>query len=202
MFGFSIPAEEIIARGTPRMYWGARGIYTPSQRWVLDIPMDRAQFTPDPGNNFSMLGKWVRETGYPQLLEKLKSHYLPVDSGEVITIKQRDYTLMASPQRSYGYLYIGAWRYDPVKDGTLVAQYELGRVPEEKKWSGAFPVPTIGQKVKVTMNSMGTGTVLDYFWEHGFLGVRVILDKPPKWFREQNNSPVAMVFGTEILQVS
>jgi hypothetical protein len=76
-------------------------------------------------------------------------------------------------------------------------------------WSGNLPKrqaigepPTIGTRVNVPMNGLGTGTVSSYFTEHGFLGVIVKLDNPPDWHIKQNVGRKyqghALVFGAEI----
>lgn len=70
------------------------------------------------------------------------------------------------------------------------------------KWSGSYPIPQIGQPVKVNFNSLGTGVVESYFVEHGYLGVTVRLDKEPEWKIKQHkgtkHAGIAMVFGLEI----
>lgn len=69
-------------------------------------------------------------------------------------------------------------------------------------WSGAFPVPARGEKVFVNMNGFGSGTVHSYFLEHGWLGVRVVLDVDPEWHVKQSKGTKyegsALVFGAEL----
>lgn len=69
------------------------------------------------------------------------------------------------------------------------------------KWSGVVQPPTIGQRIKVTMNDLGHGKVIGYFTAAGYLGVRVILENPPAWYTKQNaikTDKAAYVFGREI----
>lgn len=70
------------------------------------------------------------------------------------------------------------------------------------KWSGDFPIPAIGQKVKINFNDLGTGVVDGYFQEGGYFGVRVKLDKEPAWKVKQHKGTqfagMAMIFGVEI----
>jgi hypothetical protein len=75
----------------------------------------------------------------------------------------------------------------------------------ELTWStradGGFPCPPrIGDKVGITFNGFGTGTVVAYFREAGFLGVEVKCDQRPEWHIKQNGDTHAhpMVFGAEI----
>ena len=85
----------------------------------------------------------------------------------------------------------------------VVALTEANR-PDKSllKWSGAFPIPTIGTQVKVTMNKLGPGVVTSYFYEHGYLGVCVKLSNQPEWHRKQSKGTKwedsALVFGQEI----
>lgn len=68
------------------------------------------------------------------------------------------------------------------------------------KWSGSGDPPAIGAKVHAYMNRLGNGTVVTYFAEYGWLGVKVKLDKPPAWFTKQNNNtnPAAHLFGVDL----
>ncbi|MHB8618426.1 MAG: hypothetical protein ACYDAG_02465 [Chloroflexota bacterium] len=70
------------------------------------------------------------------------------------------------------------------------------------KWSGAFPIPSLGQRIIVKLNALGHGTVRGYFHEHGYVGVAVELDRPPEWYIKQNGPQYqALVFGAEIKEV-
>lgn len=67
------------------------------------------------------------------------------------------------------------------------------------KWSGNGSPPWLGDKVNVTMNSLGKGTVKGFFVLHGYLGIGIELDSPPKWYVEQNDGNlIARVFGNEM----
>lgn len=66
------------------------------------------------------------------------------------------------------------------------------------KWSGKVPPPPIDTKVRVTFNKLGTGTVMGYFTEGGWLGLLVKFHKPPAWYtRQHNGNPLGHVFGVE-----
>lgn len=70
------------------------------------------------------------------------------------------------------------------------------------KWSGKF-LPTIGQRIVVTMNKLGHGTVTAFFTEAGFLGVEVFLDEDtrPAWHKKQSpGRPFCLVYGIEIAE--
>ena len=94
-------------------------------------------------------------------------------------------------------------------DLTELPQNIVARSEENKKdrtiikWSGAFPIPSIGDNVTISFNGLGTDQILSYFIEHGFLGVYVKLDNPPAWHRQQHSPGSkfrgkALVFGNEL----
>lgn len=84
------------------------------------------------------------------------------------------------------------------KEGKCV--YGLNEFPTDQKWSG-HEVPKIGDKVKINFNGLGSGVVVCYFWEHGYAGVEVKLDKQPDWHAKQNGKGHnSLVFGAEIIK--
>ena len=71
---------------------------------------------------------------------------------------------------------------------------------------GAFsgkPVK-IGDRVIVTMNRIGLGTVRAFFVESGFLGIEVKADIIPEYFNPEQRKkyPTLLVFGTEFEPLS
>ena len=84
----------------------------------------------------------------------------------------------------------------------LAGHYNLPE-PPDGRWSNARPIPSKGERVRVVMNGLGWGTVVDYFYETGtnlrYVGVAVALEAPPEWFVKQNNGNIpALVYGSEI----
>jgi hypothetical protein len=66
------------------------------------------------------------------------------------------------------------------------------------KWSGPHLPPKPGSRVKINFNGLGTGEVVNYFSESGWLGIRVKLDKEPDWRKKQATAgKLAMIFGAE-----
>jgi len=77
-------------------------------------------------------------------------------------------------------------QYEVVKkDGVIVCEYGLTAPRKGAKWSGNRPIPKRGERVRITMNKFGTGIVRGYFVEHGYQGIYVELDNPPKWYLKQ-----------------
>jgi hypothetical protein len=74
-------------------------------------------------------------------------------------------------------------------------------LPSDGKWSGdvfATP-PSVGTRVRVKINELGTGVVQGYFVEHGWIGVHILPDARPKWHVKQRPSDnYYLVFGLEI----
>lgn len=84
--------------------WGARAIFT---RGSIDILYDRQQMTGDPEARHILAG-WVDTVGLPKLAELTKR--LRGSETSVVEWDDGEFHIEASPQASYGYLYIGAWR--------------------------------------------------------------------------------------------
>jgi hypothetical protein len=83
------------------------------------------------------------------------------------------------------------------------AVYENGMVANAKEgaliWAGKVAPPPVGEKIVVTINSLGEAEVVGYFSQDGFLGLRTKLDNPPAWYLKQNGGNVpGHVFGPEI----
>lgn len=84
-------------------------------------------------------------------------------------------------------------------------QYETGHWQDREPvktagvtWFNANPPPPIGAKVRATINRLGTGEVVGYFVEDGYLGLLVTLDDPPDWHVKQNGrGRKAHLFGPE-----
>ena len=62
-------------------------------------------------------------------------------------------------------------------------------------------LPSIGEKIELLINNLGTAVVRGYFVEDNYLGVACKLDSPPQWWVRQNGNDNKLVgaFGTEIL---
>lgn len=78
------------------------------------------------------------------------------------------------------------------------------------QWSGASKgfecPPAIGEKVRVSMNNLGVGTVEGYFIESGYIGLLIKPDdgQSPDWWVKQNAGKGRThysVFGTEIRRI-
>lgn len=68
------------------------------------------------------------------------------------------------------------------------------------KWSGKTAPPAVGQIIKVG-NGIGEATVLGYFSEEEWLGVKVQPVAPPEWYIKQNGGNVpCTVFGAELVE--
>jgi hypothetical protein len=61
--------------------------------------------------------------------------------------------------------------------------------------------PDLGEVVELTINKIGPGVVVGYFYEYDYAGVIIKPDKPPSWWGEQNPDSVLAgvcgVFGAE-----
>ena len=69
------------------------------------------------------------------------------------------------------------------------------------KWSGSIMPPPVGSQVYVNVwveGAIGVSTVVDYYVEHGFLGVLVQPVKPPKGYAKRWKARVAAGDLTEV----
>lgn len=197
MFGFNITDEMKAGREVLR-YWGARAIL---QRGTIDLLPDRQTFrAPEQDQkldrrdfaNLSLV-HWINTKALPWLREEAKK--LSGSSNKVIQFSEGRFLIAASPQSSYGYLYIGAVEF-AIPEG----RYDLAELPTDKQWTGQF-TPQLGQRVKINFNGFGEGTICSFFWEHDYAGVRVRLDKQPDWHKKQGQPPYALVFGAEVTAI-
>lgn len=85
--------------------WGARAIY---QRQRIELLWDRQNWQPDekPPVEFE---DWINQIGLPWLRKTCTDRYITPDSSTVLLYEDGPYGIEASPQRSYGYLYIVAY---------------------------------------------------------------------------------------------
>ena len=84
---------------------------------------------------------------------------------------------------------------------TIPQPTSLHRTPDGAlvRWGSPLDPPTVGNKVSIKMNRLGTGTVIGYFREHGWLGVNVLLDAKPKSMRKRKDGRyTVMVFAVEL----
>lgn len=117
-WGRNLPAEM---KGRIAATWGARAIYT---NRVIDLLPDRQSwhldgFSEDDADPTSVeyenrrralapLSRWIDKKGLPFLRREAKQ-FLSPDSNEMVKLDDGNFHIEASPQASYGYLYIRAW---------------------------------------------------------------------------------------------
>lgn len=53
---------------------------------------------------------WLDKIGLPELRKRLCSEFVTPESHTIVAVDDGAYQLQASPRRSFGYLYLGAWR--------------------------------------------------------------------------------------------
>lgn len=192
-WGIPIPKEILQEKGEPRSYWGATGIFQWNKKNPIQLLHNRQWFEPEHAE-YPILMDWVHERGLERIREFLRGMTDPDDT-PVFRHLQGMYGIVAQPKG--GYIYIGAWRHDTDK-----GQYELEQ-PPAATWSGDFPIPESGERVEIVMNKIGPGFVVDYAQVDGYLGVRILPDALPPWFRKQNPHTVTvMAFGKELKPVT
>ena len=114
MFGFPSDIKD------PKLYWGARAILVPAHyergglkpRRVaayIDLLPDRQSvlFYEDFLPEKDQFIDWIMEKALPACRKWARD--IDQSSREVFTFEEGEYVLKASPNASYGYLYIGCW---------------------------------------------------------------------------------------------
>jgi hypothetical protein len=77
----------------------------------------------------------------------------------------------------------------PNSEGKLFPVY-LDAAGLEMKWSGKMPLPSIGDRIYMAINSIGYGKVEGYCESHGWLGLMVWPENPPRWYFDQTRRHV------------
>lgn len=96
---FGLPMENVTT------YWGARAIYAPDNKYCkIDILHDRQSCIGDEPARKELVS-WLNTVGMPWLKKTCR---IPTSSHSMTEFTQGKFRLHASPNASYGYLYIGA----------------------------------------------------------------------------------------------
>lgn len=200
MFGRPVPKEIIEKRGEPVRYWGARAIFHPGTEHPIDLLPDRQGCKCADRLDAQPLVDWLNKVGLKELRNMRAFKNLSSDSDEMVEFKDGQFTIQCSPQRSFGYLYLGCWQY--WSDG---CKYEQKTADPTAKWSSdKFLVPAIGSKVKASMNGQWEGTVEAYFVEHGYQGIEVDCSagKTPEFHKRQGgDAKRVLLFGVDLTAV-
>jgi len=105
MFGIPPP------KSNPRLYWGARAIFHPSQHeeGVIDLLPDRQSHGElnDQQPDKEVFFNWINKVALPAVTSWARNQN-PA-SREVFVASNNEFVLKATPNASFGYLYLGAW---------------------------------------------------------------------------------------------
>lgn len=76
--------------------------------------------------------------------------------------------------------------------GSNMCMVYLDAEGKEMLWSADFPIPSIGQRVFITLNGIGWAVVKGYFEStaggESYVGVMTLATRPPKWLRQQHRA--------------
>ena len=117
--------------------WGARAIY---QNGTIDLLWDRQSMSGTCSEEERKeLAAWLDDKALLYLRSLCRYGNGPDgSSAEVVEVRGDGFTLLASPRKSYGYLYLGAWPDDSSTEGT-----PLPLIPNKAKTKcrrcGAYP---------------------------------------------------------------
>lgn len=63
--------------------------------------------------------------------------------------------------------------------------YHADGVPIDMMWSGKMPLPAMGDRVYLKINSIGWAKVEGFCESHGYLGLLCRPENPPEWYVKQ-----------------
>jgi hypothetical protein len=95
--------ESYLSNVEFRGLWLGRGIYD-DRTYTVSIPPDRQS-----AKDAKDLCRWLNNDGLRTLLQKLRLGAVRGSSDEVLFVDEGVFHLRASPNSSYGYLYMLAW---------------------------------------------------------------------------------------------
>jgi hypothetical protein len=113
MFGYPADVKE------RELYWGARAIFESGrfegfgkkQKYIppyIDLVHDRQSFVGNEHERKQEFLDWLNKTALPALRKWAEG--VSPDSRDVFVYGNGVFVLKASPNASYGYMYIGAWK--------------------------------------------------------------------------------------------
>ena len=165
--------------------WGARATFAEGELYFMP---DRQDFMGE-AVSVNVLSNWINDTALPALKQHIKETNWSNDSKEIFTLNDNLFTLQASPNGSYGYMYLTA---------TLQGTYKL----PTGKWSGKA-IPKIGDTITAKINNIGKCYVLGYLLQDEWISVIAKPFNPPEWFIKQNGkSALVTLFGAEIAEIT
>ena len=165
--------------------WGARATFAEGELYFMP---DRQEHIGDTVP-VCALTNWINDTALSALKKYIKETNWSNDSKEVYTLNDNLFTLKASPNGSYGYMYLTA---------TLRGTDEL----PAGKWSSKT-IPKIGDTISAKINNIGKCYVLGYLLQDEWISVIAKPFNPPEWFIKQNGkSALVTLFGAEIAEIT
>ena len=165
--------------------WGARATFAEGELYFMP---DRQEHIGDTVP-VCALTNWINDTALSALKKYIKETNWSNDSKEVYTLNDSLFTLKASPNGSYGYMYLTA---------TLRGTDKL----PAGKWPGKN-IPKIGDTITAKINNIGKCYVLGYLLQDEWTAVIVKPLNPPEWFFKQNGkSGLLTLFGAEIAEIT
>ena len=183
--------------------WGARATFAEGELYFMP---DRQEHIGDTVL-VCALTNWINDTALTALKKYIKETNWSNDSKEIFTRNDNLFTLKASPNGSYGYMYLTATNSEkqhlPPLNGSYGYMYLTATLQGTDKlpagkWSGKN-IPKIGDTISAKINNLGKCYVLGYLLQNEWISIIVKPLNPPEWFINQNGkSALAMLFGAEI----
>jgi len=173
-FGYA-PAIEAAQMDSSPAIWGARAIVENSSMGFALVPGRNSWYTEDERARKALvvaLNKGVLDACRAEFV-RLRDENWDINrvSQEYVLFEDDAIRVVGNTNGSYGYLYLAAWIKAPDFTG---------------EWNGDWRAVT-GDKVAVSVNSIGEALVLRSHRIYSVAGLCVMPVNPPDWYRKQNS---------------
>jgi hypothetical protein len=127
------PAWGIAPPDEATLCFGARAIYKLTTRTAnkrtgrvettatIELLHDRSDLVGGSEKERRVFVRWLNRVGFKHLRKECERRFVDPRGHKLVTIPGDDFTIVADPRASYGYLYIGAWRTPTVVAKTEAA---------------------------------------------------------------------------------
>jgi len=108
-----IPSHQYVFEIPPNLdaMWSARAIYTTRPEPFIDILPDRqCMYGDHRGEEAKRLCNWLNNKGLKGLQQVCKEQHIAQDESRIVEFQSDGFIVRGTPNASYGYLYIVAYR--------------------------------------------------------------------------------------------
>lgn len=112
-------------------WWGGRAIFDRSGNF--DLPVDRQEMEGGTEEEEENMTVWLINIGFPHLRKVIKEKGLFQNEDRRVVISRDGFTLVANPNKSFGYLYLGCWVGETEPDQSITGPL-IKKLRKGSKW--------------------------------------------------------------------